>query len=461
MSAIQNTNNINNNIIISVRGDKCSRFVEVRSFLNSESTDKCLKLYQDFIFNFNSYDLKKPKPVEVPPIKPNLSQTERPSPSMAKRIYAFITSCFKKKIENPKLSNPPTIPPKPPVDPIETLKKVNDLIYNQTKNKISNSKSPGWKFWAAWVKDYKMRNLEKLYSLAKKHIDIQADRHKEKVRQESVIKDLLAKRVEDPEKELERLMQISYIKDCIGPLTLTVRQKIALGHSLEIQEALKSTHNVINHGQKFGLLMLNILIQELKKNYTQHQYEDYQPLRHEAHLRHSPQDRDAEWFKENIHKFSNGDHNFRAELICGDYNLFSNSFQESALYFFSQNTNIKMDFLLLEELAKAALTDYILDEKIRNQLFENLKKCFSKLQKKEPGGILYTICIPKNKYNKMVYHSGPFGFITNYNQARVVAKTLSPEEGVHIFMNSVVDDKAVAQFQEEVALLIQKAQLRL
>src|SRR5262249_48722676 len=75
-----------------------------------------------------------------------------------------------------------------------------------------------------------------------------------------VIKNLEEQRLDNPVKELIRLKSNPRISESLSAVNnkrkLSTLHQIALGRSIELQETLKETHFVINHGQNLDLMIV-------------------------------------------------------------------------------------------------------------------------------------------------------------------------------------------------------------
>ena len=182
-----------------------------------------------------------------------------------------------------------------------------------------------------------LRSLEQ-----KQQLTLEKERHPKA----EAIKELESRRLENLDDELERLNTIPRIANSLNTVDSRIRlnkmHKVAVGRSLELREQLKDTHYIINHGQNFKLMIVNIIARKLKQMFELQHYESFEPLRHDTALRHIQEDRHTvAWYQKNIGGFIN-DHGFRKELISGDCVLESTTSCESAISFFVANSNVAM-----------------------------------------------------------------------------------------------------------------------
>ena len=310
------------------------------------------------------------------------------------------------------------------------------------------------------------------------------------------ITELNEARLQDPEKELERLMKIDRIRKSLEKtesyVGKSLRHKLAYAHSLELREKIKDRYYVINHGQNPIMMALNILARKLKQIYEPDQYKNFQVLRHDIFF---PKDKDqekVEWYQ-NVLKdaLSNSwydktktDHNYR-ELISGDCCLESVSKWESAVDFFTGRASVMLcsaKYSHLNKISEKILSNYFPEPHTKQFSDEMLEIC--KGFDLPTDGTLYSICIPKNQFEKVGYLSWEFGQpnylfhktdietfqngeipggaagLPDRLQVRLLSHMLKPENGVLIVENSTIDQSKIIELEEKIGLLIQKAQLQ-
>lgn len=280
------------------------------------------------------------------------------------------------------------------------------------------------------------------------------------------IDEVLAKRLSDPDAELERLRsnpQCAALLDYLSQkhyLAGCKRKQICIARSMELQNHLQSEgYYVINHGQTNRAATLNLVstaVQELK---TKKPLTHYEILRDPCFLHHIPQDRTIEKLKKLIRSGSI-DHDFREELLCGDINLRSTAEYESAIDFFANRAHGIADGynpnFIVDRINKI-VDQYIENEQVASQITKDIWE----ICKDIPGGVLYSICIPKGKFDALAYLSGPYGRPIEEQhtpsfelddwqkgkgkrtspQVRLATKELSAENGVFILPHSVLTPK--------------------
>lgn len=295
------------------------------------------------------------------------------------------------------------------------------------------------------------------------------------------MEELEKKRLKNVVDELIRLQSIPRIAESLTKVKQRIRlsksHQIAFGRSLELQKQLKDTHYVINHGQNLELMLVNIIARKLKQEFEPTYYESFEPLRHDTALRHIIKDsRTIAWYKNKICKGRTDDHGLRNDLICGDCVLESTSSSESALDFFSGKKNIAVrdNPSLVFNLILTIVQDYITNQEVAHKLTSNLVKLMNRCPS---GGNLYSICVPKEKFDESCYFSKPFGVpLKNqehlrgkieemqsgknphrYPQIRILSHKIRAQDGYHVILNSTLTDDQLLKIDAEVSLSIQAA----
>lgn len=313
------------------------------------------------------------------------------------------------------------------------------------------------------------------------------------------IEPLLKLRLEDLEEELKRLKQNPRIARSFKKVERSCRHLenstfklsnsdlIALGHTLEVREALKETHFVINHAQGFEALLLNLTTKMLMKRFNPENFGDYESLRDDVFV--NDLDRSVDWYRKKLNEqvgykaYTYHDGDF-PELISGDCYFESIKHLESALSFLVKNTNEAFKkSKMFEGLFATILLQYFNDQTVVKQFIEEIKKI-------EPveGGTLYSICVPKEKFREMGYLSHPFGRpvsrkysneqidslqdgdlkafpvsedkkVYQVPQVRLLAHKLSPKEGVLSIPHTAISPEDLKRVENEIELIIQRALL--
>ena len=291
-----------------------------------------------------------------------------------------------------------------------------------------------------------------------------------------VIQALKKVRLENCSDELMRLKRNPRIKRSLDRVNrcnpLSIQQEVAFARSLELREAIKATHYVVNHGQNHHLLVMSIVAKVLQNEFNSHLYPSYEPLRHESSLsKGASSNLTVEWFLSHIDRYRYTDHDFRAELICGDCYLESRELAESALYFFADGKNIanKIHYDTLERI----VSFYTSDKRVVSRLCNDLVEL---LHKGERRGSLYSICVPKEKFDESCYFARPYGVACKNQdffkrelermqagdipydtpQIRVLTHKIRPEEGFHVILHSAVSAHQLQSLEEEVTLLVHR-----
>jgi hypothetical protein len=224
-------------------------------------------------------------------------------------------------------------------------------------------------------------------------------------------------------------------------------------------------------------MLVNIVARKLKQEFEPTRYESFEPLRHDTALRHIQEDTNTiAWYQNRISQGVYNDHHLRRELICGDCVLESTTSAESAIDFFAGNKNIaKWDNpSLVNNLLFTIIWDYIPNQEVASKLSGDLAKL---LYRCPPGGNLYSICVPKGKFNESCYFSKPYGIPlknqeelrgnidkmqsgedpSGYPQVRVLSHKIRAEDGYHVILNSTFTNDQLLKIEDEISLCIQAA----
>lgn len=439
-----------NPTIISYRSpkDQCAQFLNIDNLLTSDDSKKIKEIYDNILHSVTAYDPKYVK---------SFVKIEN---KLYERIIS-IENKTKKKIEDKKrgwvaffLS-------------VLTLgfRPLILLIKQQTIQKqINELRKTHEKFFKAF-NQMESRSKEK-----KLHPKLEA------------IQDLEKSQAIDINQELLRLKSIPRVHSSLLKLYpnnfwLSIKQQVAFARSLELQEKLKDTHYVINHGQNLELMLVNILGQKLKQEFEPEHYESFEPLRHDTALEHIKEDtHTVSWYQKKLNKFGVIDHSLRKELLSADCVLESTKAYESALDFFAGRTNIakREDYKLTFNLLVKIVQYYMPDEEITNKLCNDLVSIMTRCP---AGGNLYSICVPKEKFDESCYFSKAYGTPlknqtelkakidkmqsgqdpSGYPQIRILTHKIRPEDGYHVIMNSTLTKDELLKIDDEVSLCIQAA----
>ncbi|MBA3283904.1 MAG: hypothetical protein H0U27_02435 [Nitrosopumilus sp.] len=304
------------------------------------------------------------------------------------------------------------------------------------------------------------------------------------------IMELEKQRLENLDDELNRLNSIPRIEQSLKKVNgktklsinhqvakLSINHQVAYGHSLELREQLKDTHYIINHGQNLDLMLVNTVARKLKQEFEPVRHESFEPLRHDTALRHIKEDtHTVDWYQKQISKGRYDDHALRKELICGDCVLESTTACESAIDFFAGRTNVaKIDNpSLTNNLLLTIIYDYIPNREVAGKLCQDLAKLMNQCP---PGGNLYSICVPKEKFNESCYFSKGMGTpLKNQDelrgkidemqsgvdasgdpQIRVLSHKIRVEDGYYVILNSTFEVDQLLKIEDQISLCIQEA----
>lgn len=218
------------------------------------------------------------------------------------------------------------------------------------------------------------------------------------------ITEMVKKRLSDISEELNRLIESRAIQQSIKNITvhypqLTDGQKVAIAQTFELQTCLEDTHYVLNHGQSSGNFLLNVTVKKIKELIESKKYTYFTPLRHEIFLENFSKERDVLWYRKELSKNGTSDAQYRAELLSCDINLESTDLYESALFFFLDNSNmaLRLAETLIPDVIKNYISDDVVSSKIANEILD--------LSKDMSGGVLHSICIPKDRFSDIGYLS--------------------------------------------------------
>src|SRR5262245_45929400 len=101
------------------------------------------------------------------------------------------------------------------------------------------------------------------------------------------------------------------------------------------------------------------------------------------------------------------------------------------------------------------INNYIQNQDVANKLYKDLKKI---VKKNHFEVNLYSICVPKEKFNESCYFSGPYGHplkgqedlrnkmeamqsgedACGYPQVRILTHKIKPEDGFHVIVHSTL-----------------------
>lgn len=255
-------------------------------------------------------------------------------------------------------------------------------------------------------------------------------------------------------------------------------QKVAFGHSLELQEALKDTHFVINHGQNNAGLIVHLVSRKAREVFENKQYQYFEILRHPVFIEHLQEENDVCWFREVAE--NNADYNYRNELISGDIFLENQDHLESSIDFFVREESIAFssNYGLAQNLIEGILRKYTSTQNSARSISERIT------QEKLPGSSLYSICVPKEKFSSIGYLSRGWGRIVTQAyktsdldlcqqgwvpghlksfgqspQVRLVTSRLTPENGVFILHHTTLDPKQIKEMESKVVRALLRASI--
>jgi hypothetical protein len=439
--------------------DKSSRFINISDVLKSNDPEKLLPVYKNILFSINSLELYKIDKLEK--LETAFYNKLKSLINLNYRNESYATYIFK-----------------------SIVSLGNHALQSHRENKNNSDIE-------AIHRSFRHHVTEIQRSLEEKTAPILIPE----------VEEMQKLRLGDPQKELERLSASPRIRNSLEKINksfvryrLNVPEAIAIAHSIELREALKDKYYVINHGQNLNMMVLNIITEKLKQAFEPDQYKNFQVLRHDIYLKHIQNDiQNVEWFCTELEKQEKIDSDYRRELICGDCYLESTTPWESAIDFFTGTKNIAAWWpSFLQKLLDGVLCNYFPDPAVRAELSQEIMKLSKQLG---GGGTLYSICIPKEKFNEAAYFCLPFGrpalkdkytkehleLLQNgldFNdipkmprdvdlhgnktvpQIRVLAHKLDAHEGFLIIPNSTLTQEKIDALEQNISFLIQKAKIR-
>lgn len=330
------------------------------------------------------------------------------------------------------------------------------------------------------------------------------EREKEISPKLEIIKELEKLQKSDPKEEIDRLKSIPRVAKSLKICKLpTEKHQIAFGRSIELREKLKDTHYIINHGQNLELMVLNMVTRKLKQEFESRYHEAFEPLRHDVALRDIQENtHTVNYYKNRLREWNVTDHDFRNELLCGDCVLESTEEFESALDFFAggKNVALKKNEKWIDTLFQPIIQYYFPDKDVQDQLFLDLSDLLKRFPEGKDkystqGGNLYSICVPKERFDESCYFSkasgrpredaetlkekidemqsgeykpkvefkqdsrGVWGSYGNTQspQIRILTHKIRPEDGFHVVLNSTLTSEEFKNIEEEVSCCIQAA----
>lgn len=310
-------------------------------------------------------------------------------------------------------------------------------------------------------------------------------------------------RLQDTMEELKRLIQKSdRIKQGVLKTRFTKENKLSwkqlmvLAHSLELQEKLQRTHYVFNHGQSASLMLVNLVHRELKRWFEPQRYESFRVLRHDVALEHMERDQyTIQWIQKEIRDKGLRDTHFRRELICADCYLESTEYSESAISYFigEYKPSLQMQSgesspTITANLIEPALKSYFTDSRVIRIFKQKIAKMVDDRLNYTGQGNLYSICVPKEKFEEACYYSRRLGWPSENElnpkelnklqagklsdhlkldgyiyptppQIRLLSHKIKREEGFHVILNSTLTDEGLQKLENMIHDLIAQAVL--
>lgn len=334
------------------------------------------------------------------------------------------------------------------------------------------------------------KQIEQLHDKFKHHIALIKERllPKKVEAAPKALQELQNIRLDSPKKELKRLKQIDQVKRSLQQVSdsawvkLSNDKLIAIGRSIELREKIKNTHYVINHGQGPSLILVQLVMNAFKKIFDEIEYEQYLNMRHDAFLKEIKKDQDVSYYIEALQKDIDWSY---PELICCDFYLKSIAYAESALFFFTWETNVHNDVKFIRKILSQICSYYIPDPSRQVSLVHTLCELFH--DGFGNGGTLYSICVPKDQFADVGFLSKSYGTPTKNQytaehlerlqdgfthgdissipheiewgctavpQVRLLAQKLDPKNDIYIVAHSTLDNEILLAAKKIVEDLI-------
>lgn len=313
------------------------------------------------------------------------------------------------------------------------LKKVENTLYQRMIAQIKRDSSSiikiictlGIYLLFTYYKLYKVRSSHSQFLTQFKLLEDKLET-KEVIPRLADVWKLQEKYLSDPNQEIKRLLQVHRVlKTCTfkDPALITLKefdyirlntqQKIAWYRSLELQELLKDTHYVLNHGLNYPLVSLMSLASVLEKKFSKFDSRGSSVLRNKHIYKESDvKGYTADWFKKYLFAFHH-DGRYSKYLISADIDLTNTAKWESALGFYARESNITLWYRgnsWIKKEMRSLLSFYFKDKSTINKIVEEVIQVFNQPEHLNSGAGLYSICVPKNQYNKVFYLAKPYGY---------------------------------------------------
>lgn len=310
------------------------------------------------------------------------------------------------------------------------------------------------------------------------------------------IQSLMKKRLKSDELELARLKNIPKIDQALQRIShvgLDLKQKVVVAQTLELCDLLKDSHYVISHAQANNGIIVNIVAKKTQELFESKKNQYFEVLRHNTFLKEIPKYKDVKWYQRDLAGRRTWDDDglltdLKTELISGDIHLESRRASESAIDFLrwgEKGNRMGRDQYLTYSIIQKILFEYFPDQEFASEASRKI----TDLTRKEKGGTLYCICIPKEKFDSCVYLSfpyaqsltkedfpkifnylpevlekwaisqqlnswqkggGDFDFYWRPPQVRILVSKLIPEENIYIIPHSTLSEDRMKEIEKEV-----------
>lgn len=280
---------------------------------------------------------------------------------------------------------------------------------------------------------------------------------------------VLRERLDSFNLEIKRLQKDPKIQELTNKFPQTP-ESMCLMQTIELQEALKETHFVFNHGANSHMMILHMTAKKTLEIFEKKTFSHFEILRHPVFLAHLSKQHDIAYFKEAMNHHL--EHTYRNEVLSADICLNNKEHKESAYSFFATNNTNVYQSQFLERTLETILKHYAPQTKI-----ETAKK-ITDLGKDISSGCLYSICIPHQAFTSTGYLSRAFGYplekhhtlsdirlcqdgysshlmsYGSFPQVRLLTHQLSPNRDIFILPHTTLDKKQLTELEKKISNLL-------
>lgn len=307
------------------------------------------------------------------------------------------------------------------------------------------------------------------------------------------VETLQAKWLDNSYQEANRVLKKQLIPKQLKPehmgfMNPNTQKYAIMGRVLEIKKLYKNTHYIFTHGQASQISIVNKVVKECTRVFSPNHYHPLNDaFRLPNTITYSKNANDfIQTFKATDPGFMDDGHH-SDKMISVDAQFTNQEALESALYFFSKDSNIAFkSHTELEIIFNSIFSNYLLNKTICNMFARKAADIAIQRHKETQIGVLYAICIPKtiiqNDETNFAYPCHPFGKICkcfpeshrvtlldkmqqdqvvlcksgNYTQYRILTSKLAEQKGVRSFAVDALPKKKVKFYQNQIEALIKE-----